>query len=611
MDRDPGTGGVPDWPSDPFGHPDEGGLAEPQWPGTPVVLGGAVDGADETVAGGRSRTAWPVDPFAREAAAGPRGQEWHRGSGSRRQRRSEGPTDLGFLARGSMLNLVGVIANTLFSFLLVIVVTHKLPPETAGVFFVAIALFTIISNTAELGADGGFLRMIPRYRALGRTQDLRRTIRIGLWPCLLAGIAGGALMYVFAPQLVHLFFTTKHRAAQGDAVPFIRALAPFLPLSAASTVILAGTRGFGAMVPAVVIENVSKPIVRPILILVAVTGGLGGTAVALLWAGPIAVGFVGAAVWLYLLLGRAERRDRYSGRPRSRRELMPEFWRFAGPRGLAGAVNTSQTWLSTLLVGGLATTGEAAVFTASSRFISLGAFAIQAMQLVVAPQVAGLLAIKDRTRTRTVYQTATQWLMAPSWPIYFMLAVFAPLFLRVYPPRFEAGQDTLLILALALLLTMSTGPVSILLVMGGKSGWTLINSVVALGVAVGLNLWLVPLYGINGAAIAWAISMAYSQIAMLIQVRVFLGLSPWGPGAAIVAVGSAAIYGGLGLLTRVALGVSIPDFVAYFVVATVLYTLFLWRFRRTLQLGELMKAVKGRRGGRGRSDVLPDAAAAE
>jgi hypothetical protein len=131
-------------------------------------------------------------------------------------------------------------------------------------------------------------------------------------------------------------------------------------------------------------------------------------------------------------------------------------------------------------------------------------------------------------------------------------------------------------------------------------------------VALGLSLWLIPAYGIVGAAIAWAVSMAYSQIAMLIQVRIFLGLSPWGPGAAIVAVGSAAIYGGLGLLTRVTLGVSIPDFVAYFAVATALYTLVLWRFRQTLHLGELMKAVKGRTGSggrRGHGNLLPDGAA--
>lgn len=404
MDRESGAEDPPEWPVDPFGHPDEGGLAEPQWPADADVPAPTPER--------RSRTSWPVDPFAREARAGHRGQEWQRG---RRQRREpERPSDLGFLARGSLLNLVGVIANTVFSFLLVIVVTHELSTETAGVFFVAIALFTVISNTAELGADAGLLRMIPRYRALGRTQDLRRTIRVGLWPCLVAGVIAGALMYVFAPQLVHVFFHTRHRETEDSAVPFVRALAPFLPLSAASTVVLAGTRGFGAMVPAVVIENLSKPVARPILIFAAAAAGVGGTVVAFLWAGPIAVGFVGAVVWLYLLLGRAERHDRYSGRPRTTGDIAPEFWRFAAPRGLAGAANTSQQWLATLIIGGLASTGQAAIFTASSRFIALGSFAIQAIQLVVAPQFAGLLAMKDRARTSTVFRTATQWLMLPS-----------------------------------------------------------------------------------------------------------------------------------------------------------------------------------------------------
>ena len=46
-------------------------------------------------------------------------------------------------------------------------------------------------------------------------------------------------------------------------------------------------------------------------------------------------------------------------------DLAPEFWRFAAPRGLAGALNTSQVWINTLFVGGLASTAEAAIYTAA------------------------------------------------------------------------------------------------------------------------------------------------------------------------------------------------------------------------------------------------------
>ncbi len=584
---DEGTPDRPAWPFDPFAVVEQVEEQGP-WPADPF--------AREAASKRNLDGAWPGDPFAREAEAGHRGSQWLRGRGRRRRgRRSGERSDLGFLARGSILNLAGVVTNTLFTFVLVLVVTHKLGEGQAGVFFVSIALFTIISNTAELGADGGLLRMIPRYRATKRTQDIRRTVAIGLWPCLVVSVAGAALMWVFAPQLVNLFFrVNRHGRSAVEAIPFVRALAFFLPVSALSTVILAGTRGFGAMLPAVTVENVGKPVARPILVLGAILAGLPLAAVAVAWAGPIVVGFVAALGWLLWLIRRAERRDAYSGPPRAVGDLAPEFWRFAAPRGLAGALNTSQTWLNTLFVGGLASTGEAAIYTAASRFIMVGSFAIQAMQLVVAPQIAGLLALEDKQRARTVYQTATQWLMAPSWPIYYTLAFFAPVMLRVYRPGYEAGQTVLTVLSLSLLVAMATGPVSIVLVMGGKSGWTLLNSAVGLAVMIALNGVLIPRYGIEGAAVAAAVGIVVQQVSMLVQVRVFLGLNPIGRGALLVAAASTAIYGGLGLLVRMTVGASIPSFLVYLAVATALYLLFIWRFRKTLQLTEIARALKGR-----------------
>ena len=41
---------------------------------------------------------------------------------------------------------------------------------------------TILASIAEMGADTGFLRAIPQYRAVGRTSDIRKTLLLGLAP---------------------------------------------------------------------------------------------------------------------------------------------------------------------------------------------------------------------------------------------------------------------------------------------------------------------------------------------------------------------------------------------------------------------------------------------
>src|SRR5207248_11587968 len=77
------------------------------------------------------------------------------------------------LARGGALSLVGSVVTGILAFALVVVVTRTLHPGGAGAFFEAVALFTIISNTAELGADTGLVREVSQSVALGRVQELR------------------------------------------------------------------------------------------------------------------------------------------------------------------------------------------------------------------------------------------------------------------------------------------------------------------------------------------------------------------------------------------------------------------------------------------------------
>src|SRR5262245_17322468 len=81
------------------------------------------------------------------------------------QARAGGRSDLRTLARGGSLSLVGTVVNALLGFVIVVVITRGQGARGAGILFEAIALFTILSNTAELGADTGLVRMIPRHRA--------------------------------------------------------------------------------------------------------------------------------------------------------------------------------------------------------------------------------------------------------------------------------------------------------------------------------------------------------------------------------------------------------------------------------------------------------------
>jgi len=511
-------------------------------------------------------------------------------------------SDLSTLARGGTLNFLGALSGGVFSFLLVIVVTRGLGKPKAGAFFEAMALFQIVMNTATFGADDGLTRMIPRYIKLGRDRDIRTLLRVGLWPVIALGTIFGAVLWVFAPQLSHVFIHgTK---AHADAlVPYIRILAPFFPIAACSVVILAATRGFGTMVPTVALDQLGRLGSRPLGAIVVIALGLGGGALALATLGlPTLAVVVLAGIWGRSLLRRMERRARRARRegremlpPRPVREVASEFWRFASPRAVAGIFGLTIYWLDTLLVGALRGTGDAAVYTAASRFLWVGYFALTAVQLAIGPMMSGILTTGDKQRARAVYQTATQWLTAASWPVYVTLAIFAPLFLRVFGRGYESGQAAMVTLSIAQLISIACGPVMVVLLMGGKSGWTAWNSGVSLVANIVLNLLLIPHLGMEGAALAWLVSIVINNVAGVIEVRYLLGLTPFGKGFPLVAGASLACFGGLGLLVRILFGPGLVVFLLFGLVATSTYAAIIWRFRDSLHIDLLRQGLRLRR----------------
>ncbi len=506
----------------------------------------------------------------------------------------ERTSDLRMVARGGSLNFIGAVANGLLQFGLVVVVTRALTKNASGAFFEAVALFLILSNTAELGADTGLTRMIPRYRVDGRVADVRRSLSVGLVPSFVAGVVLAAISYALASPLAELF--TNHRHADAGAVAtYIRVLAVFVPLSSAYTVAIAATRGFGTMVPNALVDRIGKAAVQTFAVAVAVLAGGGSFAVAVAWGLPIGIAFAVALVWLGRLVQRVERRERPTKPATALRPLAREFWVFTAPRGMTGVFQVTTLWVGTLMVGSLMDTAHASIYTASTRYLVAGSVVNMAIIQVIGPKLSELLATGARQRAMDVYQVATAWLMLMAWPMYLGLAVFAPLLLRVFKPQYVSGAASLEILAVTMLVATGIGPVDMVLLMGGRSFWNLANVIVALGVNVVLSLILIPRIGIAGAALAWSGSILINNVAPLAEVRAFLKVHPFGRGFPVAGGSALLCYGVLGLALRATVGTTVPALLVCIVLGTAGYAALLWRFRDRVELNLLAGSLRSRR----------------
>ena len=77
----------------------------------------------------------------------------------------------------------------------------------------------------------------------------------------------------------------------------------------------------------------------------------------------------------------------------------------------------------------------------------------------------------------------------------------------------------LVVLATSHLINIGVGPVGYMLIMTGRPGLSLLNGWISGITNILLNLWLIPLYGMLGAAIATGMTIVLLNIVRLSQVR--------------------------------------------------------------------------------------------
>lgn len=496
------------------------------------------------------------------------------------------------LARGGTFTLGGAVAGAILGFLFVLLAARGLRAQGAGALFEAMAIFMIATTVARLGADTGVVRALPRLRVLGDGHDTATTLLAAVGPVAVVSTAIGLLLFGFADALGGL--VARHGDV-GAIATYVRVLAPFVPIASIGGVLLASLRGMGRMRPFVLVSFVVIPGLRPLLLLAVLWLRPSVLLVGLAWSLPLVIALLPTLRVLQGAVTRPSRaRRRHVAWTAWSTPTGREFWRFTAPRAMATTVQVTMLWLDILLVGALVSVEEAAVYTAANRYVVAGTLALNAASLVIAPQISGLLAARRRREAQELFQTATWWLMAASWPLYLAMAVFAPTLMGAFGPEFERGATALAVLAIAMLVLMGTGNNKVVLLMAGGSGVNLAITVVALVVNVGANLLLVPRYGMEGAALAWAASIAFDNVATTVALRWRVGLAPFGRGYATIAVAALSCFGAGPLAARLLFGSSIT--VAVLALATVAlpYAVVLWWYRERLRLGAFRSVVRRR-----------------
>lgn len=433
----------------------------------------------------------------------------------------ERAADVKSLARGGIANLGGAAVSAVANFGLTVLVARFLSPVESGRFFTATSVFLVLETVSRLGADTGLVYFIARWRARGLRDRIAPGIRTAIAPAVAMGLVLAIVMFACAPAIAH-----EVGDPRGQSVGLLRLLAVLLPVAVCYDLCLGATRGFRTMRPTVLVEKVARPLAQLVLVFGALEIGL-DSAIGFGWALP----YVGAALAAAFFL-RAQLRRAGVGELRTRRRWRApatrEFWAFALPRAAASVAQLALQRLDIVLVASLRGPREAAIYTAATRFLVVGQFVNQAINTVVQPHLSAAVSVGATARARDLYRVSTGWLVLASWPIFGLVAVFAPLYVRVFGSDYRSGTIVVVLLSIAMFVASGVGVVDSVMIMAGRTTWNMGTTFLALAVNVGVDLALIPGHGLVGAAIGWFCSIFVANVIPLAICWWRLHLHPFG-----------------------------------------------------------------------------------
>lgn len=395
------------------------------------------------------------------------------------------------LDRASLATYGARIGMSLVGFLATVYFARELGAAGLGIYFTFEAVVQVFGVLARAGIDNGLVKRVSeggedRGRFLG-AAILCSAVPLFLVSVLVLGFGGRV-----------------------DAYVGLAAAAPLAVLALATGssqwVLIGALRGERRIVAAAGIEfaNVLVRVLVSVALLLAGYGVLG-----------LALGLVvGRALSALVALVLTNVRARMPTRETVRSLL--DFSKYTAGMSVA---SLAYGWTDTLLIALLLTSADVGVYEAAWRVSAVVLLAAQSIGVSLAPAVSGWHSDGDLDRVEDALSGSLTYALVLVVPAVAGVAVLGDAFMRVVY-RFETGGLILLLLVGEKLLQAPKQVTQSTLFGVDRPDVVFWTNAATLAANVGLNLLLIPRYGLYGAAVATA---ATSASAALLQLG-FLGL---------------------------------------------------------------------------------------
>jgi O-antigen/teichoic acid export membrane protein len=413
---------------------------------------------------------------------------------------------------GAAVQFAGVIAQQVLRFGSNWLIAHLFGPAIMGMFQLSLTSWSALEMSFSGGLVRAIMRYLPHHLAREEHAEAKGVVRVGLYT---AWIGGGtlALVVYLLSDVIAMYLLKKPETA-----PVLRTLALLMPVAATSSVIWATARALGSfkfifyqfmMVPALFVIGI------------AAVSAVHGEGRLLAWAYTLSYVLPLIPLWRYYHRLMAFVRDVTPRLP------VRPFLAFAGLGALMWLAEFTARNVDLVLVGRMRTLSEAGVYGIATRNATLCSTVMISINAFFMPTISSLYSGGRMDEFRAIFRKGTLWILIVGAPLVVYAMSFSEPIMLFFGRNFGLGAWALWMLAFAQLFNQGTGLIASALLMADRQHSVLVANIAGIGVTFGLCMVLIPIYGLNGAAIAMSASVVFVNLTMCVWGYITLRLSPF------------------------------------------------------------------------------------
>jgi len=419
------------------------------------------------------------------------------------------------LAKGGLTGIAGYIFLKPLNIFTSILIARFLGTEGFGLYNLGLSINVLMNVFTNFGLTQGIVKFSVKNQTEHDIPKIKGVIFSSLLFSLSLCVVIVIIQIIFAKEISNWFFQNDSLA---DVLIIFALSVPFNTLYALPA---AFAQSFKKIKYQSLVVNILRPLSFLLLVLVVIAFNYDLNFV--LYANLFST-IITAALSIYLIKNYFP--EFFNSKIKAIKELRP-LVSFSYKTMFTGFISILMIKVDRLMIGYFSTSSDVGVYSAAANLAINVTFFLTPFAMIFLPISAELFHKNNFPELNKAFKNVTRWLLTFTLPIFFIFTSYSSELLQLFGKDYSLGGIVLILISFAELINVSTGPVGILLKMSGHQTVDLTISVLVLVINSVLNLIMIPIYGMVGAALATGIAIIVTHGLRLSMVWKHLKIFPY------------------------------------------------------------------------------------